>query len=280
MKKVESIKELKKISFELRKKVLEMTFAAGCGHPGGPLGEADVFTALFFNKMNLNPLNPKDDLRDRFILSNGHCAPILYACLAKQGFFPEKELMNLRKMGSFLAGHPERTLCKGIETTTGALGQGLSVGNGMALAAKLDKKKHKIFVHLSDGEIQEGQSWEAAMLAGFYKLNNVIAFIDVNGIQIDGYSKNVMDPAPVADKFKAFNWNAMEINGNNFEEIFNALEAAYKSDKPFAVVYKSVLGKGVSFMENVPEFHGRALTKEEMEKALPELNKSINELSK
>ena len=249
-----------------------MVAEAKSGHPGGSLSIADMLTVLYFDKMNVCAENPKMADRDRFVLSKGHAAPALYATLAEKGFFPEEELITLRKFGSKLQGHPDMKKVAGIDMSTGSLGQGLSAANGMALAGKLDNKDYTVYTILGDGEIQEGQIWEAAMTASHYKLDNLIAFVDLNGLQIDGDIKEVMSPCPIDKKFEAFGWNVIVINGHDYEEIINAIQKA-KSTKgaPTCIVCNTVKGKGVSFMENEAAWHGTAPTKEQCEQAIKEI---------
>lgn len=263
-------KELREIARKIRVISLKMTTKGNSGHPGGSLSEADILTVLYFHKMNFNPKSPEDPKRDRFILSKGHACPGLYAALHLKGVVPEAELWKFREINGMLQGHPDRKT-PGVETISGSLGQGFSVSGGMALAGKMDGKKHKVYALLGDGEIQEGIVWEVAMFAGFHKLNNLVAVVDKNGCQNDGYVKDILDVAPIADKFKAFGWNALEINGHDLQQIAAALDRAGKSDKPFVIIAETVKGKGVSFMENDPQWHGKAISKEQLEKALKEL---------
>ncbi len=268
----QKIQELKEISRQLRIDVLKMLHQAKSGHTGGPLGMMEMMVGLFFYKMNHDPKNPTWGDRDRFILSNGHTAPALYACLAHAGYFPKSELQNLRKLGSPLQGHPKRKPEWGIEMSTGSLGQGMSIGNGMALSARLDGKKHRVFSMHSDGEAQEGMLWEAAMAAGHYKLANRICFLDYNGIQIDGFNKDIKDVSPLEDKFKAFRWNVLSIDGNKMEEVVAALDEAEKEkEKPTMIIARTILGKGVSLFENKPHYHGVTPSDEELKIALEEL---------
>ncbi len=266
----EKEEELKEIARKIRVLSLKMTTNTQSGHPGGSLSEADILAVLYFYKMNFNASDPSDPKRDRFVLSKGHACPGLYAALCLKGVIPESELWHFREINSLLQGHPERKT-PGIETISGSLGQAFSVASGMALAAKMDGKKHKVYALVGDGEIQEGIVWETAMFAGFHKLNNLIVIIDRNGCQNDGYTKDIMNVEPVAEKFKAFGWSTVEINGHDLQQIASALEQAEKSDKPFAIVAKTVKGKGVSFMENDPQWHGKALSQEQLEQALKEL---------
>ena len=267
-----SLDELKSISKEIRKDIVKMLTESASGHPGGSLSATDIMTVLFFKEMNLDPNNEKDPNRDRFVLSKGHAAPVLYSALARRGFFPVEELSTLRKFKSRLQGHPSIQYLPGIDMSTGSLGQGVSAAVGMALAGKIDKKDYRVYTLLGDGELEEGQVWEAAMCAAHYKLNNLTAFIDFNGLQIDGDITKVMNPCPIDKKFEAFGWNVLVIDGHNYEEIIDAIEKAKEcKDKPTAVVCNTVKGKGVSFMENQAAWHGTAPSKEQCEVALNEL---------
>jgi len=270
--KKELIKKLQKISIELRRDIVKMTTEAQSGHPTTSFSAIDVLTCLYFHEMKFDPKKPDWPDRDRFLLSKGHGVPAQYACLSQAGFFPKKELMTLRQINSRLQGHPDREKTPGIEISGGSLGQGLSVGNGMAMAAKLDKKKYRVFVMLGDGEQQEGQVWEASMSTANFKLDNVCAILDYNGIQNDEWVKKEKSIDPIADKWRAFNWHVIEIDGHNFEEILNALDDAKKiKGKPTIIIANTVKGKGVSFIENKPEMHGVAVAKEDLDKALAEL---------
>ena len=267
-----SLDELKSISKEIRKDIVKMLTESASGHPGGSLSATDIMTVLFFKEMNLDPNNEKDPNRDRFVLSKGHAAPVLYSALARRGYFPVEELSTLRKFKSRLQGHPSIQYLPGIDMSTGSLGQGVSAAVGMALAGKIDKKDYRVYTLLGDGELEEGQVWEAAMCAAHYKLNNLTAFIDFNGLQIDGDITKVMNPCPIDKKFEAFGWNVLVIDGHNYEEIIYAIEKAKEcKDKPTAVVCNTVKGKGVSFMENQAAWHGTAPSKEQCETALKEL---------
>ena len=237
---------------------VDAVYGAKSGHPGGSLSIADVITYLYFHKMNIDPENPNMESRDRFVLSKGHCAPALYAALATRGFFSEAELKKLRKLGAMLQGHPDMKNTPGIDMSTGSLGQGVSAACGMALVAKNKGLDWKVYTVLGDGEIEEGQVWEAAMFANHYKLDNLIAFIDCNGYQIDGAVEDVMNPHPVDEKFRAFGWFATVIDGHDFEAIDNAVAEAAASGKPAAIICKTVKGKGVSYMENNYTWHGKA----------------------
>ena len=264
--------QLKEMARQIRKDIVTMITEAGSGHPGGSLSGVEIAAALYFSEMRIDPQRPQWPERDRFILSKGHAAPLLYAVLAERGFFSRDELWHLRKLGSMLQGHPDLRKVPGVEMSTGSLGQGLAVANGMALAAKLDRKDYRVFVMLGDGETQEGMVCEAAMAAAHYKLDNVVAFLDHNGFQIDGAITKVLSPEPVVDKWKAFGWNVLTIDGHNFDEIINALaEAENTKGKPTMVVAETVKGKGVSFMENEPGWHGAAPKPEELERALKDL---------
>lgn len=269
--------KLKEVATTIRKDIVTMLTESASGHPGGSLSAADIVTALYFGEMNIDPKNPKMENRDRFVLSKGHAAPVLYAALAEKGYFPKEELMTLRKINSNLQGHPNMNDTPGVDMSTGSLGQGLSVANGMALAGKLDGKSYRVYAYLGDGELQEGQVWEAAMTSAHYKLDNLTAFVDYNGLQIDGDTEKVMNVNPIADKFEAFGWNVISIDGHSFEEIFKAIdEAKNVKGKPTMIVAKTVKGKGVSFMENQAGWHGSAPSKEQCEAALKELGGVIN----
>ena len=268
----EKIARLEEKARQIRAHIIEMTAAAGSGHPGGSLSAADIVTALYFHFLRVDPQNPAWPDRDRFILSKGHAAPLLYAALAERGFFPVEELLTLRKLGSRLQGHPDMKSLPGVDVSTGSLGQGLAAGNGMALAAKLDGRDYRVFVLLGDGEIQEGMVWEAAMAAAHYRLDNVTAFLDHNGLQIDGPITEVMSPEPVAEKWRAFGWDVQEIDGHDMGQIIKAVEAARQvRGKPQMIVAQTCKGKGVSFMENQVDWHGTAPKPEQAEKALAEL---------
>ena len=269
---MKDISFLKEKAKEIRKSIVSMITEAKSGHPGGSLSATDILTALYFSEMNIDPANPKMEGRDRFVLSKGHAAPAIYATLAEKGYFSKDELMTLRKFGSRLQGHPDMKKLPGIEISTGSLGQGLSVANGMALNAKIFDENYRTYVVLGDGEIQEGQIWEAAMTAAHYKLDNLCAFLDSNNLQIDGNVSEIMGVEPLDKKWEAFGWNVIKIDGHNFEEILSALEKAKEcKDKPTMILAKTIKGKGVSFMENVCGFHGVAPTLEELERALAEL---------
>jgi transketolase len=267
-----SKEELVEVSKQIRKDIVEMLTASGSGHPGGSLSAADIVTTLFFNELNINPENPKDENRDRFVLSKGHAAPVLYSALARRGYIDPEELTTLRKLGSKLQGHPNMNDVPGIDMSTGSLGQGTSAAVGMALAGKIDKKAYRVYAILGDGELEEGQIWEAAMSAAHYKLDNLTIFIDFNGLQIDGDITSVMNPSPIDKKFEAFGWNVIVIDGHNYDEILDSIEKAKSfKGKPTAIVCKTIKGKGVSFMENEAGWHGMAPSKEQCEKAIEEL---------
>lgn len=242
---------------EIRQDIIKMLVEAKSGHSGGPLGLADIFTALYFNVMKVDPKNPNWDERDRFVLSCGHTCPVLYATMARRGFFPVEELKTLRKLGSRLQGHPHREALPGLETTSGPLGSGLSQAAGMAIVAKMDKKPWRVYCVTSDGEHQEGNTWEAVMLAAGLKLGNLTAIMDRNNMQIDGHTEDVLPLDPVADKYRAFNWNVIEVNGHDIQAIIDACESAKSvSDKPTMIIANTIPGKGVSYMENRYEWHG------------------------
>ncbi|MBW3002350.1 transketolase [Candidatus Woesearchaeota archaeon] len=271
MKKLTDIKDLKLMANTVRQDIIRMLVKAGSGHSAGPLGMADVFTALYFNVLKQDPKKPLAPNRDRLILSNGHIVPVRYAAMARAGYFPVSELSTLRKYGSRLQGHPSRRWFPAMEAATGSLGQGVCLAVGMALAAKLDKKKHHIYCVTSDGEHDEGSTWEAINAASKYKLDNLIFILDRNHIQICGYTYNVWPLEPLKAKYKAFNWNVISINGNDFKQILNAVKKAKKSKKPIIIIANVIPGKGVSFMENKYEWHGKAPDEKQAEKALSEL---------
>lgn len=271
-------KNLQKIACKVRMGVIEGTYNAKSGHPGGSLSISDLVTYLYFNKMNIDPNAPEMTDRDRLVLSKGHTAPALYSVLAQKGYFSEDELKTLRHIGAMLQGHP----CihtPGVDMSSGSLGQGISVACGMALAGKLDGKDYKVYSILGDGEIEEGQVWEAAMFAAHYKLDNLIAVVDNNGLQIDGKITEVCSPEPITDKFAAFGWHVITIDGHDFDDIDRAFAEAEKiTEKPVAIIQKSVKGKGVSFMENQIGWHGTAPNKEQYEQAMAELSAQLKEL--
>ena len=268
----EFIRELESIAKRVRRHAIRMIYLAGSGHPGGSLSGTDIMVALYFHIMKHDPKRPDWADRDRFVLSKGHAAPSLYAVLAESGYFPVEELDTLRKMGSRLQGHPCMGKTPGIEMSTGSLGHGLAAGNGMALAAKLDRKLYRIYVLLGDGEMDVGETWEALMLASHYKLDNVTAYVDRNKLQLDGPTEKIMSLEPLADKWKAFGWHVIEINGHNMKEIIHATnEAKSIKGKPTVVICHTIKGKGVSFMEGTLNFHGKAPNDQEYQQAMKEL---------
>ncbi len=270
-----NIKSLEKKATELRKDIVTMICKSKSGHPGGSLSVIDILTALYYDVMNIDVANPKKEDRDRFVLSKGHAAPALYAVLADKGYINKELLGTLRQFGSPLQGHPDMKKVSGVEISTGSLGQGLSVANGMALASRLQNIPYRVYVAMGDGELQEGQVWEAAMTSAQYKLDNLTAFVDYNNLQIDGNVSDIMDVASVEDKFKAFGWNVLTIDGHNFQEILDAVEKAKEcKGKPTMIVANTVKGKGVDFMENVCGFHGVAPTEEETKRAIEQLEKT------
>ena len=272
-------KQLALTACKVRMGIIESTHAAKCGHPGGSLSAADLFTCLYFKEMNVDPKNPKWEERDRFVLSKGHTAPGLYAALAHRGFFPVEDLLTLRKIDSYLQGHPNMNSVPGVDMSTGSLGQGISAACGMALAAKVKGKTHRVYTLLGDGESQEGQVWEACMLAGHYKLDNLCVIIDNNGLQIDGDVAKVMSPYPIVDKLEAFGFHTQAIDGHDLDAIVAALETAKTvKGQPSAIVMKTVKGKGVSFMENLASWHGVAPNDEQYEQAMKELKAQLCEL--
>lgn len=271
--------DLAKIACKVRMGIIEGTFNAKSGHPGGSLSIAEILSYLYFNEMNIDPENPAMDNRDRFVLSKGHAAPALYAVMAHRGYFPVDELKTLRKVDSRLQGHPSMKCLPGIDISSGSLGQGISAACGMALGAKLKNADFRVYTILGDGEIEEGQVWEAAMYAAAKKLDNLVAFVDNNNLQIDGTVEEVNSPYPIPEKFAAFGWNVIEIDGHSFDEIEDALNKAREcKGKPTAVIATTVKGKGVSFMENQVNWHGSAPNAEQYEAAMAELNDILNGL--
>jgi len=259
-------------SLTLRQDIIRMLGEAGSGHTGGSLSSADIIACLYFWEMNIDPLQPRAADRDRFVLSKGHAAPLLYAALAERGYFPKSELLQLRKLGSPLQGHPDMRKVAGVDASTGSLGQGVSWAVGMALAAKMDGLEYRVYTLLGDGEIEEGLVWEAFMAAHHYKLDNLVAFLDHNGLQIDGPTCEVMSPEPVADKFRAFGWETLLVDGHDHRQIMEALNKARTiAGRPTIIIAETVKGKGCSFMENRVEWHGTAPNKEQTSKALAEL---------
>ena len=273
-------KQLSLKACRVRQHIIEGTFHAKSGHPGGSLSAADVITYLYFKEMRVDPSNPKWEDRDRFVLSKGHAAPALYGALAVKGFFPEDEIKNLRKPQSFLQGHPDMKGVPGVDMSTGSLGQGVSCAVGMALAGKVAGKDYRVYSVLGDGEIQEGQVWEAAMFAAHKKLDNLTIFVDNNNLQIDGTMDEVNSPYPIPEKFQAFGWHTVEIDGHDFDQIENAIaQAKDVKDKPTAVIMHTVKGKGISFMEDQVGWHGVAPNAEQYENAMNELKAKYDELA-
>ena len=267
--------ELQKQAVKIRKGIIDGVHAAKAGHPGGSLSAAEVFTYLYFEEMNIDPANPKKADRDRFVLSKGHTAPGLYSALANRGFFPVDDLLTLRHIGSHLQGHPCVQHTPGIDASSGSLGQGISVAVGMAMAAKLDNADYRVYTLLGDGEIQEGQVWEAAMFAGARHLDNLCVIVDNNNLQIDGTVEEVCSPYPIDRKFEAFNFHVINVNGNDFDELRTAFEEARRTKgMPTAIIAKTVKGLGVSYMENVADWHGKAPNDEEFGRAMEELTKA------
>ncbi len=272
-------KKLSSIALSIRKNAVAAVHAAKSGHPGGSLGIADLLAYLYFEEMSVDPKNPKWEDRDRFVLSKGHTCPAYYAALAEKGFFEKDLLLTFRKPDSILQGHPDMKHIPGVDMSTGSLGQGISAACGMALSGKIRNKNYRVYAILGDGESEEGQVWEAAMMAAHYNLSNLCIFIDSNGLQIDGTVAEVMNPQPFDEKFAAFGWNVCVIDGHDFDQIAKACEAARKSDKPTAVICNTVKGKGVSFMENNVAWHGSAPNDEQYEIACADLEKLEKELN-
>ena len=276
---IKTKKELEVFAAKARLGIIEGVFSAKAGHPGGSLSICEVLSYLYNVEMKVDPKNPKWEGRDRFVLSKGHAAPALYAALALKGFFPVEDLKTLRKSDSYLQGHPNMNKIPGVDMSTGSLGQGISAAVGMALGAKFDNADYRVYTVLGDGEIEEGEVWGAAMFAANKKLDNLVAIVDFNGLQIDGSIDEVNSAYPIADKFKAFNWNVVEIDGHNYEQIENAFDNARNTkDKPTCIVMKTVKGKGVSYMENQVGWHGKAPNEEEYNQAIAELNEKLKEL--
>ncbi len=266
-------------AYKARKHALTGIYNAQSGHPGGSLSIADILAVLYFEVMNVDPKNPKMPDRDRFVLSKGHCAPALYGILAEKGFFPAEDVATLRRTDSYMQGHPDMKGIPGIDMSTGSLGQGISAANGMALAGKLANKDYRVYTVLGDGELEEGQVWEAAMFAAHYKLDNLTAFVDNNGLQIDGNIADVMNSNPIDKKFEAFNWNVITIDAHDYDAILDAVNKAKATKgKPTVIIAKSVKGKGVSFMEGQAAWHGAAPKQEQFEQAIAELDAKIAEL--
>lgn len=272
-------KDLEIKAYNIRKNAVTAVYSASSGHPGGSLSIADLMAVLYFDEMNVDPENPDMADRDRFVLSKGHCSPALYGTLAEAGFFDREELKTFRSADSRLQGHPDMKHIPGVDMTTGSLGLGISAACGMALSAKVYNKSYRVYAVLGDGEIEEGQVWEAAMYAAHYKLDNLCVFVDCNGLQIDGATSEVMNSSPVDKKFEAFGWNVITIDGHNYDEIKHAIFSAKKaSGKPTAVIMHTVKGKGVSYMENSVGWHGVAPNDEEYKQAIKELDEHINNL--
>lgn len=275
----EKIKELSLHAANVRKMALTAVYSAGAGHPGGSLSAADILTYLYMEEMNIDPKNPKMADRDRFVLSKGHCSPALYGILAECGFFPKEDVKTFRQSDSYLQGHPDMKGVPGVDMSTGSLGQGISAACGMAKAAKLDGKSYRVWTMLGDGECEEGQVWEAAMFAAHYKLDNLTAFLDFNGLQIDGDITKVMNPTPFDKKFEAFGWHVIRINAHDFNQIEAAVaEAKATVGKPTLILADSVKGRGVSFMENQAKWHGAAPDEEQYKQAISELDAYIKEI--
>ena len=270
---------LEALATEVRRGIVESVYSAGCGHPGGSLSIAEIITYLYFEELRIDPKNPKDPKRDRFVLSKGHTAPALYAVLAERGYFPVEDIKTLRKTTSYLQGHPDMKGTPGVDMTTGSLGLGFSAACGMALSGKISNEDYRVYTILGDGETEEGQVWEAAMFAGHYNLDNLVAIVDWNGLQIDGPIAEVMNPTPHDEKFKAFGWHVISIDAHNFDEIEAALaEAKTVKGKPTVIIAKSVKGKGVSYMENKCEWHGAAPKQDLYEVAVADLEKIAESL--
>ena len=274
----EQVSQLKDHARAIRANIVAMVTEAQSGHPGGSLSAADILTTLYFAEMNVDPKNPELAGRDRFVLSKGHAAPVLYATLAEKGFFPKEELLTLRKINSRLQGHPSMKSLPGVDMSTGSLGQGLSVASGMALAARLDGSDHRVYTILGDGELEEGMVWESAMFAAHYKLDNLTAFVDFNGLQIDGPVSQVLSPLPIPEKWQAFSWHVIEIDGHDMNAIYDAIQVAKTiKGKPTMIVATTVKGKGVCEMENKAEWHGTAPSREQCELFIAQLNELENQ---
>ena len=271
-KRINNIEELQEIAKKIRRGIIESVYSGQSGHPGGSLSITDIMAVLYFYEMNINPQNPKDENRDRLVLSKGHCAPALYSALANRGFFDVDELQTLRNIESRLQGHPDMKKIPGVDMTTGSLGQGVSAANGMAIAGKLDNKDYRVYCILGDGEIEEGQIWEAAMAASKYKLDNLCVIVDNNNLQIDGTIEEVMSSYPIDEKFRSFGFQVINIDGHNIQEIIDAFDVARNvKEKPTCIVAKTVKGKGVSFMENQVGWHGKAPNEEQYRQAMEEI---------
>lgn len=272
MTKTSNVQELQGIAKQIRRRIIEMITAAKSGHPGGSLSAVEILVTLFYDVLRHDPSNPKWPDRDRFLLSKGHCCPVLYSVMAECGYTPVDQLNTLRKLGSIYQGHPDVRFIPALEASTGSLGEGISLGVGMALAARLNQSPSRSYVVVGDGECQEGQIWESAMFAGYHHVDNVCVIVDYNKIQLDGFVKDIMDLSPLAEKWRSFGWNTIEIDGHNIPALQSAFaDAAVTKGRPTAIVANTVKGKGVSFMENNPKYHGVAPTVDEMERALKEL---------
>ncbi len=270
--KLKEISELEKMAKEVRKGIIEEVYHGQSGHPGGSLSVADILTVLYFHELNIDEKNPKWEDRDRLVLSKGHCSPALYACLANRGFFPIEDLKTFRKLDSYLQGHPDMNKIPGVDMTTGSLGQGLSSAVGMAITGKMDKKDYRVYCILGDGEIEEGQVWEAAMSAKKYALDNLCIIVDNNNLQIDGTIEEVMSPYPIDEKFRSFGFEIINIDGHNFQEIIDAFDVAkHIEGKPVCIIAKTIKGKGISYMENQVGWHGKAPNEEQYKMAIDEL---------
>ena len=273
--KITNIKELEKLANEIRIQIINQVYNANSGHPGGSLSSTDILTVLYFNQMNINEKEPQSPLRDRFVLSKGHCVPALYATLAKRGFIKEKELTKFRKIDGLLQGHPDKNKVPGIDMSTGSLGQGLSVANGMAISSKMNHEGYRVYCLLGDGEIEEGQVWEAAMTASKYTLDNLCVVVDSNNLQIDGTVEEVKGLDNIEGKFKNFGFNTIVVNGHDMQQLIDSFETAkLTKGKPTAIIAKTVKGKGISFMEGKAEWHGKAPNKEQYEQAIKELKEN------
>ena len=271
--------ELKQMANTIRQDIIKMLLPAKSGHPGGSLSAADILATLYFQEMRINPAEPNWPERDRFVLCKGHAAPVLYAALAEKGYFPKDELLGLRQTGHMLQGHPDMRKTPGVDMSTGSLGQGLSAANGMAMVGKLDGKNFRVYALLGDGEMAEGQVWEAAMAAAHYKLDNLVAILDLNGLQIDGSTDSVMSSAPLSDKWRAFGWHVLEVDGHDIEKLVAAFEEAKSvQGKPTMLIAHTIKGQGVSFMENVAAWHGTVPNAEQTEQALKELQEEAANL--
>ena len=266
------IQELEQKARKVREDIIEEVYSAKSGHPGGSLSVADILTALYFKVMNIDPKNPNKEDRDRFVLSKGHCSPALYSCLANRGFFPVEDLKTFRNINSYLQGHPDKNKVPGVDMTTGSLGQGLSCANGMAIVGKMNNKDYRVYCVLGDGEIEEGQIWEAAMSSSHYKLDNLCVIVDNNNLQIDGTIEEVMSSYPIDEKFSSFGFEVIKIDGHDIEEIIKAFEVAKNvKGKPTCIIAKTIKGKGISYMENQVGWHGKAPNDEQYEQAIKEM---------